>query len=738
MPRKKKERITWYYRVSTKMQKKSFENQPIEFKELFSDMVKIGKKDLVMADKVYCDYGETGTKFNRDGFLEMLEDAGLNVTVFEGEKVQVGDDPRKKVRQIKYVTTVNPNKKPLFDTIWMKATSRFARNIEAYDFVKTLKLKGVSLWFIDIDLHSDQEDFESALRKHFENDMAYSEKGSRDQKLYQRKRKRENILSHNPPYGYKYHKRQNGKREYYTIIKGKDEIVREIFNLTLQYGETEVAKILTARGISSSKDGKSGKFSPSTVRNILNNEKYMGLNFVGKFTSGDVFHKLSSVVITEEYKDNLKEHKGLPKMVEPELWYAAQEARRSRTTEGSTGVVGARPTTATEYQKYLKCGICGNHYTYDANKGGNPHYRCSTKRNNGVEACNASNVMLYQIDSWMEQMKNGGMYEIIKSDYQNTINSLIRLLEYNLHQLLNPSSISNEEKAELQKQIEEKSLIYEEFYAKHLSTSYKSFVEKSIVDKKLAELSEELSDLEKKINSSDASDEKYIDELKKLFKITFEEIKVAEHLKKDYTEEEIFALLENIVIYGKTSNHSNRSPKISIIPTLIPFERAQGVIKAGYDKLSYRMWYDSEILTYNAEEDAWYVAREETDTDTEVEKVDFSDKSYQYYIPEDKTKDGWRLKKIAREDWTVESSVVLPIVPSDYPYNLGLEDVEVPKKSQSAKDKLQLKTKQPVISLENAIEEETAELCSDLIQQARRHVERLEKAFTDYIKSIEE
>ena len=64
--------------------------------------------------------------------------------------------------------------------------------------------------------------------------------------------------------------------------------------------------------------------------------------------------------------------------------------------------------------------------------------------------------------------------------------------------------------------------------------------------------------------------------------------------------------------------------------------------------------------------------------------------------------------------------------------------MEVPKKSQSAKDKLQLKTKQPVISLENTIEEETAELCSDLIQQARRHVERLEKAFTDYIKSIED
>ena len=43
----------------------------------------------------------------------------------------------------------------------------------------------------------------------------------------------------------------------------------------------------------------------------------------------------------------------------------------------------------------------------------------------------------------------------------------------------------------------------------------------------------------------------------------------------------------------------------------------------------------------------------------------------------------WRLKKIAREDWTVESSVVLPLVPSDYPYNLGIEDVEIPQNTKS-------------------------------------------------------
>ena len=740
MPRKKKKVITWYYRVSTKhaSQKQSYDNQNEDFEATLEYKIKHEGKDYVKAEKTYNDYGETGTTFDRKGFLEMLEDAGLSVEKIEGEKIQLNDNPKHTKRQIEYITFIDNNKKPKFDEVWLKSTSRFARSILSYSFISKLKEKGVSVWFKDTNLHSDQPNFEEALQQQLQNDEAYSRKCSRDQKIYLEKRKRENILSHNPPFGYKYHKRENGKREYYTIIKGKDEIVQEIFTLTLQYGETDVAKILTAKGYSSSKDGKSGKFAESTVRNILNNEKYMGLNNVGKFTTGELFHKLSSVVITEDYKEYLLPHPGLPKMVEPELWYAAQEARRSRTTESKTGeTVGSRPTSSTEYQKYLRCGRCTKRFQYDSNEG-NPMFRCSTKRNKSVAACNGANAYMYQLNSWMEQMKDSGMYDIIKSDYQNTINSLIRLLEYNLHQLLNPSSMSNEEKAEYQKQLDEKSLIYEEFYAKHLSATYKSFVEKSIVDKKLAELSEELSDLEKKINSSDTSNEKYIDELKKLFKIAFEEIEIAEHLKKHYSEEEIFALLDTIWIYGTTSNHSNRSPKISIIPTLIPFERAQGVIKAGYDNLSYRMWYDSEILTYNAEEEAWYVAREETDTDTEVEKVDFSDKSYQYYIPEDKTKDGWRLKKIERKDWTVESSIVLPLVPSDYPYNLGLEDVEVPKKNLSAKDKLQLKTKQPVISLENAIDEETSDLCSDLIQQARRHVERLEKAFTDYIKSIED
>ena len=72
--------MTGYYRVSTKAesQKTSFENQPAYFQVLLE---RPEYSNYTRAEKFYCDFGITGTKLNRPGFKEMLEDAGLDVSI---------------------------------------------------------------------------------------------------------------------------------------------------------------------------------------------------------------------------------------------------------------------------------------------------------------------------------------------------------------------------------------------------------------------------------------------------------------------------------------------------------------------------------------------------------------------------------------------------------------------------------------------------------------------------------
>ena len=148
-------RFTGYYRVSTKAesQKTSFENQPLFFKTVFEQKNKQSKNQGIkyeMVQPFYCDYGETGTKLNRKGFKQMLEDAGLEVEIVEKASYEHPDFPGKVMKQTKYITSVNPKKKPKFEEIWVKSTSRFARNINAYEILQNLRRAGVFVYFIDI------------------------------------------------------------------------------------------------------------------------------------------------------------------------------------------------------------------------------------------------------------------------------------------------------------------------------------------------------------------------------------------------------------------------------------------------------------------------------------------------------------------------------------------------------------------------------------------------------------
>ena len=89
-----------------------------------------------------------------------------------------------------------------------------------------------------------------------------------------------------PCYGY----RRDGRAGRLVIYEPEAKIVRKIFELNKQgKGSTKIAKILEAEHIVSPKG--SNKWHPSTIVNILNNEKYRGDVIVGKSYTKDYINK---------------------------------------------------------------------------------------------------------------------------------------------------------------------------------------------------------------------------------------------------------------------------------------------------------------------------------------------------------------------------------------------------------------------------------------------------------------
>ena len=205
MASKKKIVMTGYYRVSTKAesQKTSFENQPEYFKLLLE---RPEYSNYIRTEKFYCDFGVSGTKLNRPGFKEMLEDAGLDVDIERKPDIPHPVFPDKVYKQLEYHVSVNPKKKPKFDEIWIKSTSRLARNINAYQILETLRLAKVYVYFIDRNLSTRNEEDMPAIAAALQEDMAYSMGLSRGAQIKNAQYRRENRVA-GDAYGWIYHKK---------------------------------------------------------------------------------------------------------------------------------------------------------------------------------------------------------------------------------------------------------------------------------------------------------------------------------------------------------------------------------------------------------------------------------------------------------------------------------------------------------------------------------------------------
>lgn len=384
-------KIGGYARVSTDKtdQLNSLENQ----KYYFNTEIQSKGHELV---NIYFDEGMTGTKLNnRDGFIKMLYDAGIDIK-------EVNYDKYKRKSKTKYIY-ITSEREPLFDEIWIKNTSRFARNTLSFEIIQALREKHVNIYFIEQSINTKEisQDFMLKLFQLFD------EQDSKDKSIKVKTGiksgiKRGIIHTSGKLYGYNYIVLENRLE----IVPEEAEIIKKIFELySNNHGIRKILQYLSSNNIHTRK-GKD--FVNNTIRNILSNEKYAGLNNRGKYDTGIVLMKNSYPKVKNEY--DIQDTGKIPPIIDKELFFKCRDILYSKINYINQKGLNKG---ISEYAGLIYCDKCGSLYYSNRDRdkrttGKDLHfYNCSLKKKKGKTACDNPNVPVNLIEEEISKLCNG-------------------------------------------------------------------------------------------------------------------------------------------------------------------------------------------------------------------------------------------------------------------------------------------------------------------------------------------
>lgn len=380
--------VSAYARVSTdsEEQEKSYEAQY----SYFNREIQARGHTLF---KVYGDEGETGTKLNnRKEFNQMLYDAGIDIIESyrtDAPLNRFGNiDRRLKKMHINYEESERP---PLFNEIWIKNTSRFARNTLSFQIVEKLRNKGVHIYFIEQNINTKDLSADFLLKLF----QLFDEQESRDKSskvlfgIKERAKTKGTIATTRNIYGFTYLKETNSLE----IIEEEAKVIRLIYELYLDgLGTRRIINHLTDNNLFTRK-GK--PFCPSTIKRILSNEKYCGTNVRNKYTNGRVFNKLSYPHINDKEEWIVQEdHERIDPIIDKDTFNAVQSKFKGNINHKTQkGIYKG----ISEYAGLIYCESCGQVYHSNVDRG-RRFYNCSTKRKKGTIECSNPNISETKLD----------------------------------------------------------------------------------------------------------------------------------------------------------------------------------------------------------------------------------------------------------------------------------------------------------------------------------------------------
>jgi len=345
-----KERVVAYARVSTDHddQLNSLENQKQHWEEYIKSNPEWEYCGLYWDD-------ESGTStIKRDGFNKMIEDAE------NGE----------------------------FDLIITKQATRWARNVvDALQYTRRLKTKGVGVLFHADNIHTIK-DADAELRLSIMATLAQedSRRISENVKFgHLRAMKNGVVYGGNRLLGY------DIKNKKLYINEKEAVIIRDIFNWFVYEKESlhGIVRKLRDKGITKGKTG--GKIDHTTIKRILENEKYCGDLKQRKYYTEDFLNQkqkqnngeIEFIIIKNNHEP----------IINRETWNTAQEILKQRRVESKRG---------NGYTKHcwggkIICPECGNKFRRKVlkNKDGTdrPIWICINYHNNGKKGCENSSYL---------------------------------------------------------------------------------------------------------------------------------------------------------------------------------------------------------------------------------------------------------------------------------------------------------------------------------------------------------
>lgn len=507
-------KVCAYARVSTdsKDQLNSFENQKSFFER---EIEKTGCK----LTKVYADEGLTGTKlFNKPEFNQMLYDAGLDII-------------ENKVNGKKYTYTQTSNRPPLFDEIWIKNTSRFARQTLSYEIINDLRQKNVFIRFLEQDINTKDitKDF---LLKLFQ---VFDEQDSRDKSSkvhwgHQEGARKGIIMTNSNIYGYEYIQNENKLK----IIPEEAEIIKKVFELYSEgLGIRRIINYLDKRNIKT-RNGKS--FSKSTISKMLSNEKYMGYSVRQKYDVGKVIIGKHYPKIKNKSEWIMQKSDKIPEIIDEELFQKCQDIRGNKVnTINQKGVNKG----LTEYAGLLICSKCGKPYTANVDRG-RRFYNCSNKKMHGTKACDNINISKKDLDEAVEDFCNK-FSGLLKNEKRVAIDRL----SLNALRLIDRLDKSNEaEINKLKNEIKEQKEILSNLNELYIMSRIQS--QKEELKKRIASTEFSIESLTKNIEDLNKTNNELLNEIQEIYD-RIDKLKTIE-IKESYTRDEIFDQIGEIAI----------------------------------------------------------------------------------------------------------------------------------------------------------------------------------------------
>lgn len=239
--------------------------------------------------------------------------------------------------------------KGLINLIITKSISRFSRNtIDCLNLVRRLRACDVPIIFEKENIRTDDMDGELMLSILAELAANESKSISENGKWGAQKRFKDGtfIISY-PPYGYR---NNEGGLE---IVVEESEIVIEIFDLILKGESMEtIANILNRRNV---KTKRNRKWSPSTIRGIIKNEKYIGDALFQKTFTDDNFNRHKNKGEKNSYYIE-NHHEAI---ISREIFQKANQVLQQRGLEKGNGKDTSKYSNRYSFSGIIVCGECG-------------------------------------------------------------------------------------------------------------------------------------------------------------------------------------------------------------------------------------------------------------------------------------------------------------------------------------------------------------------------------------------